>query len=210
MTRNAPQKFRPAQLRRSVALLALAGVVLFLQRGSFALDNQDPLKQAMGFLITGDYLAAGVNLTGAEPVDPDGLSTGTITINPCSQSVTTNCIPQNADILAAYLYWEVIHDATVAPSNIPAKLNGSDVRLTNGVFDAKRVQSVSATEVATSTCWSSSQVPLLLTHFRADVLHKFLPVGDTGKRNVTGSHTVHLPLVNGNQIPESAGATLSI
>src|SRR5262245_58718452 len=81
-------------------LIALLILVLASQTAGRAAAVENPLPFAMGFLVTGDYVAAGVNLTEQDnPAGPDGLSTGTITIGG---------VPENADILAAYLYFETI------------------------------------------------------------------------------------------------------
>ena len=49
-----------------------------------------------GFLVTGNYVVGGVDVQGQSA---NGFSTGTIHISG---------VPANADILAAYLYWETI------------------------------------------------------------------------------------------------------
>src|SRR5215831_3240735 len=69
----------------------------------------DALDYAKGYLITGNYVASGVDLTEqANPVDVNGMSTGTIHIARCTGTVTFNCVPQDADIMSAYLYFETI------------------------------------------------------------------------------------------------------
>src|SRR5262245_19149854 len=55
----------------------------------------DALPYSKGYLITGNYVASGVNLTDQDnPVDPNGFSTGTIHISG---------VPADADIVAAYM-----------------------------------------------------------------------------------------------------------
>jgi hypothetical protein len=88
------------QVRRiaAAALFAVTLVVLHTQLGGQT-PPPDPLQYAGGFLVTGDYAVGSVDLT--NPMNPSsgGFSTGTINISG---------VPANADILAAYLYWETV------------------------------------------------------------------------------------------------------
>jgi len=181
----------------------------------------DALPYSRGYLVTGNYVAAGVNFTETlNPPDSNGISTGTINIAECdpSNDITFNCVPNDADIVAAYLYWEMI-----LPEANPRLANGVTFRgepiLLNDLVGVKA--STLDLTGTTSSCWSSGS-PLTMVQFRADVL-RFLPIRldrdnkPTGKRMVTDDdlgdhnlplHSVTLPTRNGNQIPESAGASL--
>src|SRR5215813_11419145 len=104
-------------------LLAVALVVLFAQIGGRALTI-DPLVYGGGILVTGDYVASGVDLTEAmNPPDVNGLSTGTIPISG---------VPADADILSANLIWETI-TFTADPSQAMAKFRGHDLDLNDVV-----------------------------------------------------------------------------
>ena len=188
--------------------LALAFALLFAQMGGRA-DTLDPLSYSGGFLVTGDYVASGVDLhEDTNPVDAEGLATGTIHISG---------VPQDADIVAAYLYWETI-TFTATPTQARAKFRGEELDL-DSIVAVKKSHLDLTGNVA--TCWTSGQ-PVTMWHYRADVL-RFLPMRldsndkPTGKllvndddltTNAQPLHTVSLPTRNGNQLPESAGATL--
>src|SRR5580765_2305333 len=61
---------------------------------------QDPLPYSKGFLVTGNYVVAGVDL-------PKANGSGTITVAG---------VPDNADIISAYLYWETTSSVDIAPA----------------------------------------------------------------------------------------------
>jgi hypothetical protein len=195
----------------SGVLLLTAIAVLISQAGGHAALG-DALPFAKAFSGTIDYVVGSVDLTEqANPIDEHGFSTGTMEISG---------IPSDADIVAAYLYWE-----TITLDSDPGQAAGVKFRdheiLLNDLVAVKR--SSQPLEGSTASCWSSG-VPLRMTLFRADVL-PFLPVREdaegrpTGKRIVNSAdltrhgltpHTVYLPVSAGNQVPESAGATLVV
>jgi hypothetical protein len=188
-------------------VFALVMALLVTQSGGQAQSGSaDALPYSTGYLITGDYVAAGVDTTAAtEP----GFATGTIHVSG---------VPANADILAAFLYWEVVYE-------LDSQLAG--VKFRGAPVPAARKAVPPLTQA--TPCFASGSVKIAM--FRADVL-PFLPVqrdaaGDkTGKRLVndadlsanidpdTGQpyplHTVRLPQANGNNTPESAGASLVV
>jgi len=97
--KSATSAFRVPNSTVSSLVLSLLLLLLF-QTGGRAAAVENPLPFAMGFLVTGDYVAAGVNLTEQDnPVGPDGLSVGTINISG---------VPADADIVAAYMDYETI------------------------------------------------------------------------------------------------------
>jgi cadherin-like protein len=207
---------------RTVAAALVAAAVAFslTQVRGRAESNETDLPYARGYLLTGNYVASGIDLTEeGNPPDQNGLSTGTIHITKCNPpTVVFDCVPADADIVAAYVYWEAIvanGDLTEASG---VQFRGEDILL-NDLAGVKA--SWADLTGSTSSCWSSGS-PLKMVHFRADVL-RFLPIRldkdnkPTGKRLVTDQdltdnglplHTVRMPTRNGNQIPESAGASL--
>jgi len=192
-------------------LLCVALVLVVAQIVGHAAPVASSLHYSTGFLVTGNYVVGSVDLTeGLNPPDVNGLSTGTISMSG---------VPADADIVAAYLYWEEI-TLTADPTQATAKFRGNQIPLDDVVAVKKASQNLAD---GTATCWSSG-TPLTMTEFRADVL-RFLPIRldknnkPTGKRLVNDAdltahgkplHTVTLPTRNGNQIPESAGATLVV
>jgi hypothetical protein len=195
----------------TTALLIMAFGILFAQTGGQAAPG-DALPYARGYSGTINYVVGSVDLTEqANPIDQYGFSTGTISITG---------VPDDADIVAAYLYWE-----TITLDADPSQAAGVKFRdhelLLNDVMAVKK--SSQALTGSTASCWSSG-VPLRMTLFRADVL-PLLPVRvdkdgkPTGKRIVNSDdltrrglqpHKVYLPMSPGNQVPESAGASLVI
>jgi hypothetical protein len=191
--------------------LTLGLVLLVTQAGTYAqVAESQALPYSRGYLVTGNYVAGGVDLTEElNPPDVNGFSTGIIAMSG---------LPADADIVAAYLYWE-----TIAPTATPelaagVKFRGHEILL-NDVVGVKA--SSQPLVGSTASCWSSGS-PLAMIQFRADVL-RFLPIRldknnqPTGKRLVNDAdltahglplHSVTLPTRNGNQIPESAGASL--
>jgi hypothetical protein len=159
------------------------------------------------FTLTGDYVVAGVDLQ--QQSQANGLVTGTIQVSG---------VPANADIVAAYLYWE-----TIATS--PAQLSGA-------LFRGEPVSAIKTTSVPLTgpyaTCYASGGNTLSL--MRADVRRLLPPQLDangtpTGKRVVNHTDlqkyqqqfpddkwllTVSLPDGGPGQLPTSAGASLLI
>src|SRR5262245_32932300 len=79
--------------RRTAALIVLASVILFARPVGQA-QGSSALPFAKGYLVAGDYVVGSGNLTGSST---GGFRTGTISITG---------VPANADILAAFLYWQ--------------------------------------------------------------------------------------------------------
>src|SRR5688572_29094035 len=196
---------RRSSVRRAAALGLLAATTIFAQSAGTALDGVDPLAFSKSYTVTGNYVVGGVDLL---PMDvPGGYQTGTIPMAG---------VPANADILAAFLYWETI-------SNNPAE-----------VYDGVKFRGSPITVVKTAkqpltndlaTCWSSGGGPFTLSMYRADVL-RLLPeqldvdgkttgrrlVNDTDLQNYGfAKHTVTLPEKGlGNLVPQTAGASLFV
>ena len=198
------RRFAHLQLGKVTAAVFLTVSVglLTLQTGGHA-QVPNPLPYTGGYLVTGNYVVGGVDLTDdLNPSDPvTGLSTGSIQISG---------VPTDATIVGAYLYWETI-TLQADPSQATAKFRGYDLPLDDEVA----VRRISLDLVGSAaTCWSSG-TPLTMHHFKADVLRYFdvrldKDNNETGKRIVNGAHEIQLPTRSGNQVPESAGATLVI
>jgi hypothetical protein len=188
-----------------MALLTLCAESATAQIGSGG------LPYSRGYLLTGNYVVGSVDLVEKTHPVNGGFSTGAITIDG---------IPRDAEIVAAYLYWETITPSSQLSLASGVKFRGTEILLN----DLAAVKKSSRPLTGSSTsCWSSG-TPLTVTHFRADVL-RLLPIRldkddlPTGKRIVNSAeltahgqmpHTVTLPARNGNQVPESAGASLVI
>src|SRR5262245_63117441 len=96
---------RPNRVVIAAFLGLVIGLVFVQPRGQAqAAAPPDALPYSGGYLVTGNYVVCGVDLTEAlNPPDANGLSTATIHVNKCTSTVTFNCIPDDADIVAAYL-----------------------------------------------------------------------------------------------------------
>src|SRR5262245_46751182 len=79
---------------------------------------QNPLPEPHGYLVTGNYAVGSFDFPAQSA---KGTVNGTIHIstcpNPQTNPPTGNCVPSNADVLAAYLYWEMI-DVNPQATNI--------------------------------------------------------------------------------------------
>jgi hypothetical protein len=184
-----------------------AAVVLLLllvaQAGGRA-QTSDALPYANGFLLTGNYVVGGVDL-------PKSGGVGTISFNAASG----NLVPENADIVAAYLYWETITSA--ADPVFGATFRGTPIQ-------AAKASTITSLPGQGANCWGSAGGSTsALAMFRADVLHALPKQLDanghwTGKYLVNNAdlvsnglplHTVTLPQQGtGNVLTQSAGATL--
>ena len=122
------------------------------------------------YFINGDYAVAGVGVRGR----------GTGTINMTG-------VPANADVLAAYLYWETLGDGQ------------------NGMFRGYPIVGT-VLGTAASPCWPEPNI----TVYRADVL-QFLPAADGGGPLPNGSHSVAFPDSGDfNTAPSTEGASLVV
>jgi VCBS repeat-containing protein len=204
--------------RLARGLVLCAGFLLVVGHAARDLSavSNDALPYSAGFLVTGDYVVGGVDLTSqANPADPvTGLATGTITIGG---------VPNDADIVGAYLYWESIFTPTCLQSNPDgscaqwwnpadgARFNANPISQTGRKATSFLLSSLGGTP---ATCWGAAGTSMaVVTMFRADVLPllpKRLDANNqwTGKYYANGSHTVSLPETGGNRAVQSAGATL--
>src|ERR1051325_8159182 len=97
--------------------LSIGLAALFAQRLGYA-QTQNPLPYSDGFLVTGNYVVGGVDIQGQST---NGFATATIHMSG---------VPANADILAAYLYWETIDlpgSPNLNPQTTPVQFRGQPV-----------------------------------------------------------------------------------
>src|SRR5882724_9247732 len=101
--------FAAGVLRRSVALFLLGVMLLLTQSGGRA-QAADALKFFENIFVTGDYVVAGVGLRGlgGQNGSPAGLATGAINVTG---------IPADADVVAAFLYWEEVSSSGLGPDS---------------------------------------------------------------------------------------------
>ncbi|OFW33376.1 MAG: hypothetical protein A3G76_00935 [Acidobacteria bacterium RIFCSPLOWO2_12_FULL_65_11] len=194
--------FAAGQLKRAAALLSLGLVLLFAQPGGHAQTGDgNALTFFKNYFVTGDYVVGGVGLRG---LGVNGIATGTITIGG---------VPADANILAAFLYWQEVSKDSLGPDSgaVGATFNG------NALFAADGPLAKVLDPAGTAPCWSSgggtgSSGGQHKTYtYRADVLGLF-DVDQDGKLRVNGAHQIQLPDSgsSGNGVPIALGASLVV
>jgi hypothetical protein len=144
------------------------------------------------YFVTGDYRVHGIGLKGT---GTNGFATAAINVSG---------IPEGADVLAAFLYWQTI----VQQGNSGAA--GATFR----GFDISTAKELNP--FGSAPCWSSgggtggADGAKKMKAYRADV-RRYLPLGTNGKREANGSHQVMLPdSGSGNAVPMTLGASLVV
>ena len=108
--------------RVHASAIAMFGVLGLFARPALASDS---LNYTKNYFVTGDAVTAGVGLRG-KGAGHNGVATGTINISgiPCtggSPAVIAPCTQTGAvqaDIVAAFLYWETEESAAVKPADL--------------------------------------------------------------------------------------------
>jgi hypothetical protein len=133
---------------------------------------QDALPFSKSYLVTGNYVVGGVDLV--PQTGTHGFITGTIPMSG---------VPANAEVIAAFLYWETI--STQISQVDGAQFRGSPIT----------VVKASSTPLgpATAACWSAGGglgAAYTMTMFRADVL-RLLPEQVDANGTPTGKRLVN-------------------
>ena len=178
-------------------LLALIPALLLQQGASPIAQTPDALGFFKNYFLTGDYVVGGVGL---RDLGVNGIATGSIPIAG---------VPADADVLAAFLYWQVVAKGST----------GADAGSVGVTFRGYPL-SAAGTEpfgkvlgAGTPPCWSSgggtgSSGGANKTYtYRTDVLRYFDIDPLTGKFKVNGAHQVQLPDGGG---PIALGASLVV
>ena len=183
------------------------------------LEAQAPLPQATGlsffknYFVTGNYVVGGVNLRGTG--EPDGLATGIIDLT----TLTNDDIPDGADVVAAFLYWETVETPN-SGSEAGATFQGNlipsapfDPLARNDISGIAKVLNPSGN----APCWSSgggtggANGAHKMFARRADVL-RFIPYDSVAQKYIVKTrYEVRLPDEGtGNQVPSTPGASLVV
>jgi len=185
---------------RSLGLL-FAGVLL-AALPSHATGSIGGLDYFKNYFVTGDYVTGAVGL---QRTGVNGFASGNINIAG---------IPDGAEVVAAYLYWQTISSSGAPdPSALRgAKFKGNDISQIAVLLD----------QAGTAACWSNgggtgqNNGSRATWSYRADVL-RFFPrirpaTADAAVQVlVNGSHKVTLPDMGGsNRLPSTLGAGLVI
>ena len=96
---------RRVNLNRGIALAALLIGVVAQDFGKAADAPPDALPYSLSYTVTGDYAVGGVDLLPSPHTD--GFQTATLHMG----TTEDNTVPANAEILAAFLYWETLADS---------------------------------------------------------------------------------------------------
>ena len=199
---NLPTASKVARFRiRAAFLLALFLALRLAQTGGQAAVPANALPYTTGYLLTGDYATGSVNLVPGN----NNLSTGTINMSG---------VPENADVVAAFLYWETIAPVGVDPRDIAnfVKFRGEPI---------KSVRVKSTKQPLAAGCFLSGG-PWEITMFRADVKQLLPPQLDINGKSIgkllvndedllennLPLHKVTLP--TGSLVSDSAGASLVV
>jgi len=200
--------------------------------------SPNPLCLDNNYFVTGDYVVGGVGLRGLGTIDPltgNSLAKRTISIPDCVQAhaidpnVNPNgpCgpppVPQGADIVAAWLYWETVEaTSNQNPPPHPGQ-NGFFKPLdpeANGLFISGNGYPISGTILGSPNapsnwssggCVGSANGGKTLVGYRADV-RPYLLQDANGNTQANGSFQVMLPDSgsNGGGTPLTLGASLVI
>jgi hypothetical protein len=145
--------------------------VLTQESGRAADDLTDALPYSLSYTVTGDYAVGSVDLLPAPHTD--GFQIGTINMG----TSTVGVVPPNAEILAAFLYWETLAETPEGTGGV--LFRGTPVSFVRTI--SQELTGVFA------PCWSRSGNTLY--SMRADVLGLLPPQLDelgnpTGRRLV--------------------------
>ena len=104
---------------------SLAAGVLAAALVAHPAHAQNALNHFKNYFVTGDYVAVGVGL---QHTGVNGLATGTLTVDPSQ-------IPADAEVVAAYLYWQTISSSGTPEPNVlqGAKFKGNDISKIDGI-----------------------------------------------------------------------------
>ncbi|HVG55746.1 MAG TPA: Ig-like domain-containing protein [Vicinamibacterales bacterium] len=213
-----PRRTRLNMVRVCAAVLlagaVCAGALLLPAQAQAPADNALPFTRS--YLLTGNYAVVGVDLTPQQAdcstFAPDCYAKGSITVPTCPTTgpvAPGSCIPEGADVLAAWMYWEAIATDPAVVPKARLRVDGSSTYTT--LLKARRNDELLPSQ---GSCLSSSGNLLTLSMFSADVL-RFFPFqkdannAATPRRKVTGTHGIALAEIgNGNNAKQGAGASL--
>ncbi|RXH58100.1 Phage protein [Granulicella sibirica] len=165
-----------------------SAVNLLVSSGQPVVPTANPLSLENNYFLTGDYVSAGVTLRGT---GINGLATGTITIPTYTQSPTGG-VPDGADIVDAFLYWETL-ESTPTPSSA------------NGTFNNNQITGQQiGSDIPTYTDGAFTGT---LRAYRASV-NIYLPAAANGIRYASGNYTITLPDGGKTALPLTEGASL--
>ena len=165
-----------------------SAVNLLVSSGQAQPNTPNPLSLNNNYFLTGDYVSAGVTLRGT---GAGGIATGTITVPTYAQSATQG-VPDGADIVDAFLYWETLENTPTASS-------------ANGTFNGYPITGQQIGNDLPN--YTDGKFTGTIRAYRAEV-NLYLPDGASGIRFAAGNYTVSLPDSGGTALPLTEGASL--
>lgn len=216
--------------RAFVLALAVATLVHAADGGVDAQGQQDGLTFFKNYFVTGDYVAAGVGLRGK---GVGGFATDGIWIgdDPATPAIETG-VPAGADIVAAFLYWQVVTTTGADTGSLGVKFRPAGSPVAYALQADNPATPVNDPEPfgkalafsGTSPCYnpggSTGSSDAVTWTYRADVQRFFETdfSGDSagnpnyGKLIVNGAHEITLPDSgpNGLNSPMALGASLVV
>ncbi len=168
-----------------------SNVRLLVSTGVAPLPTPNPLTFENNYFLTGDYAAAGVTLRGT---GHSGFATGTINIPDSSTTPGGQGVPDGADIIDGFLYWETLENTATPSGN-------------NGTFLGFPI---SGQQVGSDQPFIDGSFSGTLRVYRADV-NTYFPVATDGSgiRTGSGGFTVSLP-DGGSTLPITEGASMVV
>ncbi len=151
--------------------------------------SPNPLTLQNNYFVTGDYVAAGVTLRG---IGVGGIATGSINI-PSSSAGGNQGVPDGADVIEAFLYWETVEST-------PTASGGS------GTFDKFPI---TGQQIGTDQPNPDGSGNGTLRVYRAEV-NAYFASQSNGIRLVSGAHSVSLPDGGASGFPLTQGASLVV
>ncbi len=182
-------------------LVAIAGALFLSLQPSSPISAQAPdgLTFFKNYFITGDYAVAGVGLRGT---GVNGIATG---------SITMAQVPPTADIVAAFLYWQVVSTDVLGPDSGNTGVTFEGIPLTTTQGPVGKVLD----QAGSNACWIGGGAPITglprTYTYRADVLRYFAIDETTGKPRINGGHQVQVPDAGlTGDFPNALGASLVV
>ena len=188
-----------AALGKALAFLLLGWLALSARAGATA-PPANALQFFKSYFLTGDYAVSGASLwrkgtyrAASGTIPARVAANANIVVTTCAPGATsTDCVPANADVLAAFLYvqtaervqWSGIDHATYqGPGGVTKDL---------GVGTHSIARALNWNQ-ATPTCWTVGWPGgRRLVTYRADVL-PFVPLDANGRYIISGTHAVQVP-----------------
>ena len=179
---QSPEPGTQVNLGSAVSLLVSTGVAQPAVPNPLVLENN--------YFVTGDYVSAGVTLRGTGGAG--GLATGSIAI-PSYASNPAGGVPDGADVVDAFLYWETVENTLTASS-------------TTAIFNGYSVPGQQIGDDIPN--YVNGNLTGTLRAYRAAV-NAYLPARPSdGVRIATGTYTVSLPDAGVSALPQTEGASL--